>query len=82
VEFVESAGIKLVKSTPTILKGEGMINLIGKILATIVAWFAVIGWFNPKYRYNEHCQWKPELLETLVIVFLGLLIFWAIWWSK
>jgi len=26
VEFVESAGIKLVKSTPNILKGEGMMK--------------------------------------------------------
>ena len=59
-----------------------MIKFIGKCIATGLSWFAILGWFDPKYRYNEHCKWQPELLEIMIMVFFGLLIFWAIWWSK
>jgi hypothetical protein len=47
------------------------------IAVLIVAW-AIPTAFDPKYRYNEHCKWKPDLMSILFMCFLGLWVIVAI----
>lgn len=44
--------------------------------ALILSFFAVYGWFNPKYRYNEHSTWNPNWTE-LFLIWGIILIIWA-----
>ena len=48
-------------------------------LATLLTWFFVVQAFNPKYRYNEHCVWEPELLECSFMAIIIFFIVWRIW---
>ncbi len=53
-------------------------NWAYKILAILIVAWAIPKAFDPKYRYNEHCKWEPELIEVLLIWLLGIIVVGAI----
>lgn len=55
-----------------------MVVLIYKLLAISIVCMLIPNAFNPRYRYNEHCKWEPELVEILTMCFLGMLVVGAI----
>jgi hypothetical protein len=55
-----------------------MLLIIYKIIAILIIAWAIPTAFDPKYRYNEHCKWEPELLEIAWMWFLGILVIGAI----
>lgn len=45
-----------------------------KLFAMLIAMWAVYEAFNPKYRYNEHCKWKPDVFEHCIVwLLIGIL---------
>ena len=49
------------------------------IIASIIVWCIVISAFDPKNRYNEHCEWYPQPEERLCMLGLIIFIIWRIW---
>ena len=52
--------------------------IILKIIAILIIAWVIPTAFNPKYRYNEHCKWEPELSENIVMLLLGMFLIWMI----
>ena len=53
-----------------------MILNIVKFLALILSFFFVYRAFDPKYRYNDHQKWEPDIYEH-IIIWCFILIIWV-----
>lgn len=48
--------------------------LFFKFIAILIIAVLIPTAFNPKYRYNEHCKWEPELIDLVFMWVLGMFL--------
>jgi hypothetical protein len=51
-----------------------IIDFLALVLSGVFVYLA----FNPKYRYNDHLKWEPDIYEHLIIWGFILIIWVAI----